>query len=251
MFKLVCWVILVSVTANPFLPDSPAVRAAELGCRPSNRDSSGFGLVSKVGGGRVSVCGDVLLKVKPAPVTPKVDPAPPLAEPVQPIAHPAPPVVHPKGWVNRWSRILVVRPKTLAARVVATRLVGKRLLSRFANDAAVHYKRGWLLGRAIVVRFTPVSWAWFVDHRRRSGARAMSVTVSAGAVHSAQVAVQYAVDLRASGSQIWQRQPGRIRVPAKPLWFGKSRSWRARTNSSMQTYFVTFDCLQVPVSVGC
>ncbi len=256
MLKLVCWLTFVVLTADPFFSEAREPAAA-LDCRPSSRDGSGFGLESRVGAGRVSLCGDVLLKLKPAPPAAKPEPmlapkpAPRVIAKPMPISQPAPPVVHPKGWVNRWSRTVVVRPAPLAARVVATRVVGVRLIARLASSASVHYKRGWLLGRSIVVRFTPTAWSWSVDHRRHFGRRTTVVNVPTGAIHSAVAQVHFAADVRLATSKTWMRQRGRIVLAAKPVWFGKSRAWHARVSPGHRTYFVAFDCTQHPTGIGC
>lgn len=257
MLKLFCWLTFLLIAANPFLAEVHRASATPFDCRPSSRDGSGFGLESKVGAGRVSLCGDVLLKLKPAPPAAKPDPkllpkpAPKKIAKPEPIKRPLPPVVHPKGWVNRWSRSVVVRPEPLAARVVATRVVGARLIARLASNASVHYKRGWLLGRSIVVRFTPTSWSWRIDHRRESGHHITVVNVPTGAIHSAVAQVHYAADVRLATSKTWMRQRGRIVLASKPVWFGRSRTWHPRVSLGHRTYFVTFDCTQNPLGLGC
>lgn len=256
MFKLLCWLIAIAVASGPIAADArPALAQSSITCRPAARDGSGFGLESRVASGRVSLCGDVLVKVKPAPEVPKVAPNPaPVIVPkalAKPIAKPVSPIKHPRGWVNRWSSTIVVRPLPLRARLLGARLNAGRLVASVSSSASVHYKRGWLLGRPVVVRFTPASWLWRVDHRPRHGRKVLRVVAASRAIHSAVSVVGYRVDVRLADSSTWMRQQGRITLESKPVWFGLARSVQAAPATKRVTFFVNSDCRQRPGGPGC
>jgi hypothetical protein len=256
MFKTLSLLIVAAALANPFsAPSRSEAMPRPAACKPLSRDTSGFGLQTRVGVGRVNLCGDVFLKVI-AP-KPKPNPPAPVSQPI-PVAKIKPivvvkpkPVVHPKGWVNRWATSITVRPSALSLRVAGQHTTRSGLAVRLVSSASVHYKRGWLLGRAVVVRFTPAGSTWFVDHLRRAAGRQLRGTFAIGKVHSAIVQTYFSVAVTLVAKPGWLPQPGRILVRSKPAWFGQPAKPPPGSAGLEQTYFVNLDCIVNPAGVAC
>ena len=250
--------LVAFITGAPFTMNTQARAAEHLACRPTQRDASGFGLSGRVGAGRLTLCGDVLLRVlAPPPKLPASGPAKPPVSKVLPKTPSAPvpvrPIIHPKGWVNRWASTIAVRPARVLLKVAAQHSSSKGLRVQLSANAGIHYRRGWLLGRAIVVRFTPSSVTWFVDHVRKTGSRTFLATLKLGQVHSAYVETTYSSTIRLAAMNTWRSQAGSIRVLSNRVWFGANtvRRKTPRTLRDWTTVFVNGDCQLDPSAFGC
>lgn len=221
VFASLCLAILF------WVPTGPPARAMSCDNRGA-QDRLHFG--SNVSGEKVTICAEYWWP----PVVGKPQPAP------KPVTPSVPQKVQPK--------FFVVTPQKPYAFTSGPQVIELGQSISVATTAASHLRKGVLLGRLALVRFTPLRATWTFGDGRKSYATRPSHTFRSVGLFTVRAVVNYSVKFRFVGTTTWLADPRGISLQTNPLTF------RVKKPTPKPKYgrplLVLFDCLTIQ-RLGC
>lgn len=178
---------------------------------------------SNVSGEKVTICAEYWWP----PVVGKPQPAP------KPVTPSVPQKVQPK--------FFVVTPQKPYAYTSGPQSVELGQEISVATTAASHLRKGVLLGRLALVRFTPVRTTWTFGDGRRSYATRPSHTFRSVGLFAVRAVVNYSVKFRFVGTTTWLADPRGISLQTNPLTFRVKKP--TPKPKAGRPLLVLFDCL--------